>query len=326
VTFKLANGRCIESCGVAWASVSFAKGRNQSAIPDTMFRVFPTLAAPIIMGRKFLRDTRTLSKYDDRLETKVIHSSFFSAIPRIFHLNAAKQRLRCYLDGVPVYANADTGAEMNLASPKWAAKNGMIIRKPDRGYERVMLADGSLARISGRFFARFQVHSNTRRRPSKAYMREFFILEGLTSDVLLCQDLLLDIGAFKKHQKHAFIELGNAGSFSDLNFVSWLSKREKKFLRLFKRDPPSESLVHQDPETSFQEQMDVDAAREQDRHKQALRDISSQLRIPESEKSKRLAKENQRHNDFLRNFAKREREREPQALIMTGAHILTTST
>ncbi|KAJ5170166.1 uncharacterized protein N7500_002949 [Penicillium coprophilum] len=291
-TFKLANGRCVLSCGLVRSSFTFARGANKLKAP-AVFKVFPTLAVPLIMGRKFLRDTKTLTKHDDRLQ-KISNSRAFG-LPRIFHLNPAKQRLRCYLDGIPVYANADTGAEMNLASPKWASKNRMVLRKPEPGYERVMLADGSIAHISGQFTARFHVfQKGSKGSTPKVYTKQFFILEGLTSDVLLCQDLLLEIRAFKEQQK-AFIELNNADTFSDLNLVSWLSKRERRFLAFFKRDSPSKSPP-KPPVVSFQQQLDVDAAREQHRHTEALRGIST---LAEPERQNRLKQETQRYEAFL---------------------------
>lgn len=297
-TFKLANGRCVLSCGFVKSSLTFAHGANKPKAP-AVFKVFPTLAVPLIMGRKFLRDTKTLTKHDDRLQRIPNPPAF--GLPRIFHLNPAKQRLRCYLDGIPVYANADTGAEMNLASPKWASKNRMVLRKPEPGYERVMLADGSTAHISGQFTARFHVfQKGSKGSTPKVYTKQFFILEGLTSDVLLCQDLLLEIRAFKEQQK-AFIELNNADTFSDLNLVSWLSKRERRFLTFFKRDSPGKSPP-KPPVVSFQEQLDVEAAREQHRYTEALREISN---LAEPERQNRLEQETQRYEAVLHDHSAR---------------------
>ncbi|KAL3475865.1 E1-E2 ATPase-domain-containing protein [Aspergillus californicus] len=321
IIFQLANGHRIRSCGIIKPiSITFAKGKNRPKV-QASFRAFPTLAVPIIMGRRFLHETKTLSKYDDRLEEKRHISLFQHAIPRIFHMNAPKQRFRCFLDGVPVYANADTGAEMNLASPEWAARHKMVIKRPDWGYERVMLADGSLARISGQFSARFQVHNphqkdKGRGRKKRVYTtRQFFILDGLTSDVLLCQDLLLDIKAFKKEKK-AFIELDSADCFSDLNLVSWLSKREKRFLTFFGRHhPPSTVEIMRtgsvrDRKELFQREMDREEAREQDTHAQALRAIKLSD-FSEPDKDVRVLEENRRHDDVLQVHATRRRKYQP---------------
>ncbi|KAL4799339.1 hypothetical protein BDV19DRAFT_310277 [Aspergillus venezuelensis] len=160
------------------------------------------------------------------------------AIPRVFHLSAPKQRMRCYIGDVPVYTNADTGAEMNLVSRKWAETHNVHVRRRDRGYKRVMLADGSTARITGQFtadFRAFRSGGRDSRLNARKYEREFFILDGLTSDVLLGQNLLLDVRAFKKQQR-SFIELHDSDTFADLNLVSWLSKKEKEFLNVLKRD------------------------------------------------------------------------------------------
>ncbi|KAL4780701.1 hypothetical protein BJX76DRAFT_360614 [Aspergillus varians] len=285
--FKLANGRCVKSCGIVRTPLAFARGTSKHQIKEVLFKVFPALAVPMIMGRKFLKDTQTLSKYDDRLHRPSSH--FPHSVPRVLHLSAPKQRLRCYLNGFPVYANADTGAEMNLASPQWAAKHKVAVEKPAPGHDRVMLADGSIARITGQFSAKFCVSH-------KAFTKQFFILDGLTSDVLLCQELLLDIRAFKE-QKKAFIELDSPDTFADLNLVSWLSKREKKFLKLFRKDTPKPSLPP-DP-VSFQDQLHLKAAREQDRHAQAVREIS---RLPEAERRNRMLAETKIHEAFHKSY------------------------
>jgi hypothetical protein len=171
--FRLANGRVIESCGFASIpSLSFAKGNNSKkrSKEPVLFRVFDALAVPMILGRGFLKDTETLSRYTNRMKKVATATSpASSSIPRILHMNVAKERMLCYVNGVSVYANADTGAEMNLASPEWATRHAATaIQKPGRGYEEVMLADGSRARILGQFNARFQVSDGSNQPENKA--------------------------------------------------------------------------------------------------------------------------------------------------------------
>ncbi|KAL2845202.1 E1-E2 ATPase-domain-containing protein [Aspergillus pseudoustus] len=317
--FRLANGRVVKSCGVVSAPLSFSKGNNnkqKNLKAPVVFRVFNTLAVPMILGRKFLKDTETLTRYTNRLKKETTAPFGSSAIPRILHMNIAKERMLCYVNGVPVYANADTGAEMNLASPQWAKRHGGAdIEKPRPGYEEVMLADGSRARILGQFNARFQVSGDPkakRKGRSRTSTRQFFILDGLTSDVLLCQDLLFDVRAFQKQQK-SFVVLSSptAGSFSDVNFVAWLSKREKRLLGFFfksrknsNKNPDTETEADQS-EAAFRAKVDEDDAREQHTHKYAKIAICQLL---EPGRSMRLEAETRRHHRYLEDRAKRERE------------------
>jgi hypothetical protein len=168
-----------------------------------------------------------------------------------------------------------------------------------------MLADGSYARVSGQFYARFQGYDEVANGPqARVYQQPFFVLDGLTSDILLCQDLLFDVRAFKE-QQHAFIELGDPGHFSDLNLVSWLSKREKEFLRLFKKRAPSFNNGSDGPAGSnsppgetaeslgaaYHKELDDADAHEQHLRQKADINIS---RLKEPEKSRRKEAEDRR--------------------------------
>ncbi|KAJ0417627.1 E1-E2 ATPase-domain-containing protein [Aspergillus carlsbadensis] len=331
--FRLANGRVIKSCGTASVpSLCFAKGNNSKkrSKDPVLFRVFDALAVPMILGRGFLKETETLSRYTNRLKKVGTASSLSSSIPRILHMNIAKERMLCYVNGFPVYANADTGAEMNLASPEWATRHASgSIQKPGRGYEEVMLADGSRARILGQFNARFQVHdgptSAGKQGRVKTSTRRFFILDGLTSDILLCQDLLFDVRAFKE-QQGSFVVLSApaSGSFSDVNFVAWLSKREKKLLGFFKGHPGSHTDTNTNTaagqsEADFRAKLDDDDAREQHLRKHTMLAIDQ---LPEPERSRRLEAENKRHSKYLEDRERREREHS----TVVGAHRTAIST
>ncbi|KAL4949830.1 hypothetical protein BDW69DRAFT_187942 [Aspergillus filifer] len=300
VPFKLANVRCIKGHGVVQSFLSFARGKSKSSVEGVSFRVFPSLAVPLILGHHFLKHTKTPSKYDDRLRRSPSLLEHQPSIPRIFHLSAPKQRLRCYIDGIPVYANADTGAEMNLASRRWAEAHNVQIKRPDRGFERVMLADGSIALISGQFTADFRgldKIDKVNKFDARTYQQDFFILDGLTSDILLCQSLLFHIQAFKE-QQHAFMELDHADAFADMNLVTWLSEKEKKLLNALRRDRPSSPSTAQatpNSDASLQ-QLHVEAAREQDKHAQITREVAT---LVEAERAARLAAEENRYQGVI---------------------------
>ncbi|KAJ5988572.1 putative P-type calcium ATPase [Penicillium waksmanii] len=306
--FRLANGRMVKSCGIVRIPLSFAKGNKKPFKRPISFTVFYALAVPMILGREFLKDTETLSRYTNRLKRTT--TTLSSSIPRIMHLNVAKERMLCYVNGVPVYANADTGAEMNLASPEWAKRHGAVISKPDPGYEEVMLADRSCARILGQFNARFQVHDESKPRGksrSRVSTRTFFILGGLTSEILLCQDLLFDVRAFKERKKSFVLcNAPTSGSFLDVNFVTWLSKREKRFLGFFKaHKEPNKIAAAVQSEAEFRLKLDDDDAREQHIHKHAKLAV---YHFQEPERSRRLEAENKRHREYIQGRERRERE------------------
>ncbi|KAL2014414.1 hypothetical protein VTN00DRAFT_1939 [Thermoascus crustaceus] len=175
-------------------------------------------------------------------------------------------------------------------SPEFAAQCGFQIEKPDAQHREVILADGSRAAISGHFRARFDTFDRT----SKAK--------------LLC-------GSSSPRN-----------IFKNLNLVTWLSRNEKRLLRLLSdttaassSSHPSSagtasagvatSLVSRDPsaalEVAFQLELDEDGAREQRRRQIANREIA---RLPEPEKSRRKAAEDSRRQTHDRDRARRLRE------------------
>ncbi|KAF1949991.1 hypothetical protein CC80DRAFT_539850 [Byssothecium circinans] len=315
VTFQPANGRSIKSSGIASTTCFFGKGLNKQPKTSIFFNVFPKLAVPVLIGRVFLQATETLTKHIDRLEVSHCPPS---VLPRILHLNRPQQRLRCYLNVNLAYANADTGAEMNLASPEFAAQRGFQIEKPDAEHQEVELADGSRAPISGQFRARFDTFDRPSRdglrpRPHEVY---FYILDNLTTDVLLCGDLLFEISAFSD-QQNSFVDLDCLGIFSDLNLVKWPSRLEKRLLRIPRSQPsastapagvtsglaPKDSLAAL--EVAFVLELDDDDAREQYRRQSADRGISY---LSEPDKSRKRALEDTRRQLYDENYVKRLQE------------------
>ena len=316
VSFQLANGRSIKSSGIALATCSFGKDLNKESETSILFNVFSKLAVPVVIGRAFLQATETLTKHSDRLDISIHRSPL--VLPRILHLNRPQQRLRCYLNVNLAYANADTGAEMNLVSPGFAAQRGFQIEEPDAEHQEVVLADGSRAPISGQFRARFDTFDRPSRevlRP-RAHEKYFYILDGLTTDVLLCEDLLFEISAFSD-QQNSFVDLDCLGIFSDLNLVTWLSRREKRLLRI----PGSQSsastalagvtsgLAPGDPsaalEVAFQLELDDDDAHEQYVRQSADREIAH---LSEPDKLRRRAAEDNRRQSYDENRARRVQE------------------
>lgn len=147
-------------------------------------------------------------------------------MPKVLPMNRPQQRFRCYLDRDLIYADADTGSQLNLISLEFATQRGLKIHQRER--EMVMLADGSTAELSGvyqtRFFP-FKTQTSHLRPPEEVY----YILEGLTTDVLIDAELLFEQSAFKEQQS-AFVDLEEQGTPPNINTIAWLSKREKNLL------------------------------------------------------------------------------------------------
>jgi hypothetical protein len=230
--FEGGNGRKIKSIGRATADCSFwnEPGRKLRCV----FYVFERLIVPLIMGRKFLESTDTLTQHEDRLVDRAPRAGPC----RVMHLSRPKRRMRCYIDSDLVEANPDTGAEMELVSPDFIKRKGYVVDAPDAAHEEVQFVDGSTARTQGQVTMKFEAYSEAFQGavPSKAQYRTFYVLDGLTTDILLGEDLLYRIKAFTEHAS-SFVDLDDFGMPVELKGIVWLDRAEQRLARIFGGDP-----------------------------------------------------------------------------------------
>jgi hypothetical protein len=182
--FKMANGKIITAVGRIAADVAFPQnGRENKMICH--FNVFKTLAFPALIGMAFLHATETLSRYTSRL---VSLPDDYRRSFRLYSVGEATNEARCFIDGNPVIACADTGAEIALISAEYALRYNMVL---NASCEELMLADGTLDYTSGFADVRFKplVYMKSRK-------VRFHVLESLQFEVLLDEDLVEDYALF----------------------------------------------------------------------------------------------------------------------------------
>ncbi|KAK4176146.1 hypothetical protein QBC36DRAFT_13430 [Triangularia setosa] len=191
-TFTLADGSTIESKGIVSTKYSFPG--EESPEQPIEFDIIDNLVVDILVGRSFLEGTETLTKHTERIS--VVPRRPITPLPRILHISMSSVFFRCYLNHLEVYANADTGAEMNLMSEEFVKKHRLASAPPDDNHQSVFLANGSTVGILGMVLARFNPIQKTEPTAPHSQMKLFYILRNLTSDVLLGRDLLIEIQAF----------------------------------------------------------------------------------------------------------------------------------
>lgn len=255
---KIANGRKVQPCGRTVLSCSFLQG-FQMMLQQSFF-VFQRIApeVSVIMGRKFLNETKTLSHHRDRLRER---SSKAMAKRRVLQMKMPKARLACYLDASLVLACADTGSEVDLMSRGYAERRRFDIAKVAEHEKYIVLATEEVAALSGKVRVRFDTFKdvpfdiepsamnsdrdalNTLSRQHIRHLsvpdhdRTFYILDDLNCDVLLGEDLLDSIDAFTKHADSFFeipeclVETSNL----DLNIVKWANHFERWYGETFSR-------------------------------------------------------------------------------------------
>jgi hypothetical protein len=231
--FEIGNGRKIKSIGRTTVNCSFWNEPSKKL--RCVFYVFERLIVPLIMGRDFLERTDTLTQHQDRLVDRAPRTGPC----RVMHLSRPKRRMRCYIDSDLVEANPDTGAEMELVSPDFIKRKGYVVDAPDTAHEEVQFADGSIARTQGKITIEFEAYGDAFQEavPSKARYRTLYVLDGLTTDILLGEDLLYSINAFTEHTS-SFVDLDDFGMPVELKGIVWLDRAERRLARIFGGDLP----------------------------------------------------------------------------------------
>ena len=213
---KTAGGRWVSTLGTVRLRFSF---RDEREVHSLIFHVVEACIQNLIIGSPFLRLTETLSRFHHRI-TRVLRNINTC---RVTFLGAPRQRMMGALHGAPTCAVPDTGADLSLLSEEYIDKRGLVV---DRSWEhRILLrfADGSLGWTSG--LVRnlgWQFYSS----PDETHRTDFYVYDGLESDVILGYDFLCDSLAFELHSD-SLQELDNDDG-SSLGLFSLIKICEQK--------------------------------------------------------------------------------------------------
>ena len=232
--FRIANGKVVKALGRTSVQCSFTK--EPEAQFQCWFYVFQSLITPLIMGMAFLDATETFTKYKHRLQSRLVPRA---GPLQLYALNNPARRIRCLADMKPILANADTGAEMDLMSLAYAKRRGYAnLSKIGLRDNQVQFADGSKAYLVGKVNVSIILGDNSgpvvRRHNSGLQLkRTFYILDGLTSDMLFGEEFLDETNAFETY-KTAFAADQSGEIISEVNTIVWCNTPER-FLARFGR-------------------------------------------------------------------------------------------
>ena len=224
--FRIGNGKIIKSRGrTTPVACYFARDPTQAS--SCVFFVFQTLVTPVIMGMNFLRETKTLSENRHRLQPRaVVPRNLFRAC----RINSAKQRLLCTLQHQETLVNADTGSDVDLLSRAYVEKRGFVIDLFESGQFEVQFADGSISSLCGKV-ALTIIIGNTH---GPKFNTTFYVLEDLTSSVILGEDLLNETNAFQTYDQAFSLEESD-DALADLNAIVWFRTPERLLSRMMGR-------------------------------------------------------------------------------------------
>ena len=183
------------------------------------FMVLRNCVQDVVLGNAFLRITETFTKFLQRLEWFPRGSE--EPVPRVYLVGNPQQRVNGSINGHFVSASPDTGSDVNLISKDCAAALDLKISTDPTRIITLEFIDGSTALTYGvipEVEWRFDEDEDSTQRhrstsaskpklvqdwdfgsdasPQETYICDFYVLEQLTSPVVLCSDLLLGSNAF----------------------------------------------------------------------------------------------------------------------------------
>jgi len=124
-----------------------------------------------------------------------------------------------------VLANADTGSEIDLVSAEFCHRRDFSITAVNISSPMVQFADGSTASLLGQIQTKLVIGKIG----GLEIARTFYVLEDLTCDMLLGEELLNESDAFETF-KDAFFT-NNDECLAQVNTIVWLNKWERWFSR-----------------------------------------------------------------------------------------------
>lgn len=221
------------------------------------------------------------------------------------HFNRPSKGLPCYVNDELVHANADTGADMNLATPAMARRCLKKGRKLQKENLEVEYADGSPGMIRASFTATLNPDTHDSN-SSDAVETTFYVLEGLTSTALLGHETLEVVDAFVRYED-AFIDMPVNGNARPFDLIFWAKSRftelftQNKRTGVEQRNGLSEFDRYGLPEftlgkNSFRQGLATADAREDDR-RSTIEDAFQ--RMPHRQRDAAIAAEHERHRSYL---------------------------
>lgn len=223
-TFVLANGRTVSAVGQAHLKCTFMKAFPDMDLIDCVFYVFQTLAVPMIMGIEFLHATETLTKHRDRLVEELVPST--QAL-RVCSVGRSKKDMVCRVGNYLGCATADTGSDLDLVSPEFAASRGFDV---EESCVELEFADGSTGYTTGMIKTAISIGRVSDVKGfiprSKELSVELFILDNLNADILVGIDTVQHLRAFRGHEDCFIPAMPRLGE-SDLNIIRYIGVVER---------------------------------------------------------------------------------------------------
>lgn len=190
--------------------------------PHTMvarFWVVAKLVERLVVGREFLESTETLTKFRHRLQKVVVDKISGS---RVLHSGQPRWRINCVVNGERMLANPDTGSDLDLMSLSYVQRCGLRLHRPELDCQHVEFADSSQKNLSGFVLVPF-CFGSSHASGADQVLRRFYVLNGLTCDVLIGNNTLEEFDAFATF-RNELVEVEEYDAYSDFQLIRWVQK------------------------------------------------------------------------------------------------------
>jgi hypothetical protein len=193
-------------------SLDLSLGRSKY-IHSLTFAVVPYMVKDIVLGSKFIKTTNIFGKLNHLV--KWVPKISTPRRARLFFTGQSRQIVSGYINDHFVSASPDTGSEVNIVSKAFAITNGLLIDTSAEYVINLEFIDGSTTPTHGIIrnttwsFGRAMDDAINPDVPIKdweygsdgtsedTYICDFYVLDGLTTPIILSVDLLLGSNAFK---------------------------------------------------------------------------------------------------------------------------------
>jgi hypothetical protein len=191
-------GQQVATTGLVTAPFRF---EGESDVYNLKFHLLPNCFHDIILGKTFLRLTKTFSKASNfyrRVKERVVKGvSRF----HLFYLGASSPMFEGSINGQPQTALADSGSKVLVMDEEYARSNGLPIQTGHEHQITLTFADNSTADTSGMAYDvewRFGREGEF----TSPYRLNFHILKNAPADVILCDTFLFDNEAFSRYEQY----------------------------------------------------------------------------------------------------------------------------
>ena len=150
-------------------------------------------------------------------------------------MDLPRRMLDCTIDGQFVLASADTGSDVDLTSLRYARSRGWKISKLGTGTGYVLLADGTVKKISGYVDVPLSIGTIT-------ISTTLYVLDGLMCDILLGDDLLDDLDAFNRFEDN-FVDVSFDDDMNVCHNINWQEAVDSHLDQILRGQFPSRTAA-----------------------------------------------------------------------------------